>query len=208
MSTHDVLKKKMMGYRLELKLKGETIEKIARTHDGGEKLMAKIIPEALAVIEKKAKENLSGIPFSSKTGNHTIQKRTGRLVESVGTQYPYENPYKGRVFASAKTRYAFNPEEHDYAAILEFGRGEIKPKYTPSMMAGKYRSAALTIPGGGAQLTTGLNGFRGASGSYRFVKRIPPMEGKFWMESALQSTAEEVAAKALAAIDAYLDSLL
>lgn len=163
-----------------------------------------LVRDSVDEIQKQAVQNLSGVPFESRTGTHTIHKRTGKAAASVQYQYPYGSPFRARLFASAKTRYADNPEEYDYLSILEYGRGEIKPKYTPSMRNGMPQRAALTIPGGSMQFSQGQHGFRGVSGRYRFVKRIPPMEGKYWMESAVQTVAPDLEQMFSDRLDAWL----
>ncbi len=150
-----------------------------------------ILKDVLDAIAHQAVQNLSGVPFQSETGTHTIQKRTGKGAASVQVQYPYGSPYKGRVFASAFTQYGDNSERWDYLSILEFGRGEIRPKYTSSAKSGSGR-ARLAIPGGSVQLVQGQGGFRGVTGRYRFVKSIPPMEGKYWMAAAAEAAKPEI----------------
>jgi len=158
--------------------------------------LAAVVPEflrgATSLVEHQAVQNLSGVPFQSKTGSHTIEKRTGKAAASVRAQVPYGAPNRGRIFASAKSQYPGNPDV-DYLQILEYGRGEIRPKYTPSMLAGRSDRARLAIPSpGGRMLVSGSGGFRGRTGEYRMVRRIPPMEGKYWMEAAAQAATPEI----------------
>ncbi|MCD8487886.1 MAG: hypothetical protein LRZ84_14410 [Desertifilum sp.] len=155
-------------------------------------ILPEIIRDSLSVIAGNAKDNLSGYPFSSPTGNHVIHKRTGKGASAVQFEYPYRSPYSGRIFASANTRYADNPEEYDYLRILEFGHNGIKPRYTFSAKSSKYEKARLTIPGGNHLLINGVNGFRGVTGRYKFVTEVPPMQGKYWFRSAVQKSVPEI----------------
>lgn len=196
-----------MAYRLSFDFKSDAFARIGRIKGELPRVAGAIVADSAERIADYAKQNLSGEPFTSKTGTHTIQKRTGRGAASVIAQYPYGSPFRARVFASAKTRYADNPEVHDYLAILEYGRGEIRPKYTPSASRGDFARARLTIPGGPHALDEGKNGFRGQSGNYRFTKTIPPMEGKYWMAAAAQAAAPEIEALANAHIDDALNRL-
>lgn len=182
-----------MAYRVKVNLKSNP-EALRRIRSRFSEATPKIIRRSLDAIQQQAIENVSGVPYTDpQTGQmRQIEKRTGKLAASIRTQFPYGSPYRGRIYARAMTRYANNPEEYNYAAILEYGRGEIKPKYTPSMQRGDVRKAALTIPGGGQYLISGQNGFRGRSGNYRFVKRIPPMEGKHWMGAAVEMSLEQL----------------
>lgn len=181
-----------MAYRVSFNFKTDAIDRLRSVKDALPQVGGAIVRDSADLIAEYAKQNLSGVPFTSRTGTHTIQKGTGRLAASVGTQYPYGSPFRARVFASAKTRYANNPEEYDYAAILEYGRGPITPRYTPSARAGNFARARLTIPGGSHNLVSGQSGFRGITGRYSFAKSIPPMEGKYWMEAAAQTATDEI----------------
>lgn len=157
-------------------------------------IVAPIMQDVLEAGQNHAKEHLSGVPFTSSTGTHTINKRTGHGAASVQVQYPYGSPFRGRIFAFASTQYADNPEAYNYLAILEGGRGEIRPRYTSSVLNGNPKQAALTIPGGSNYLIQGQGEFRGMTGNYKFVKYIGPMEGKGWLEAAIDKTSEEVPA--------------
>jgi hypothetical protein len=181
-----------MAYRIDFNFKGTALEALGQVKGAVPQLAQAIVRDSADLLAEYGKQNLSGVPFTSQTGTHTIQKRTGRGAASVATQYPYGSPYRARVFASAKTRYSNNPEEWDYLAILEYGRGEIKPKYTPSAARGDFARARLAIPGGPHQLVNGQSGFRGMSGRYSFVRTIPPMEGKFWMAAAATAAGPEL----------------
>jgi hypothetical protein len=192
-----------MAYRYAINLKSgqfglgqvkELIPEIART----------AIQDASDLITTYGKEHLSGVPFSSRTGGHVIQKRTGRGAASVQAEYPYGSPFRSRIYASAMTRYADNPEEWNYLAILETGRGEVRPKYTPSAKAGYASKARLTIPGGNHQLVNGENGLRGISGRYFFAKTLPPMAGKYWFESAVNRADPEIQQAIAAAVQDVL----
>ena len=196
-----------MAYRLSFDFKSDAFARIGRIKGELPRVAGAIVADSADLIAEYGKQNLSGVPFTSKTGTHTIQKRTGRGAASVIAQYPYGSPFRARVFASAKTRYANNPEEHDYLAILEYGRGEIRPKYTPSASRGDFARARLAIPGGPHQLVNGQSGFRGITGRYAFTKNIPPMEGKYWMAAAAQAAAPEIEALANAHIDDALNRL-
>jgi hypothetical protein len=183
-----------MSYKLAIDIKSGPVQQLAQ----------QIVADSADLIAEYGKQNLSGVPFTSKTGTHTIQKRTGRGAASVTAQYPYGSPFKARVFANAFTRYADNPDEINYLAVLEYGRGEIRPKYTPSAARGDFARARLTIPGGPHGLVNGQGGFRGVSGRYSFVKTIPPMAGKFWMEAAATAAGPEIEAQANTLIDETL----
>lgn len=193
-----------MAYRLKIAIEDrkalDGLKDAARYMD---QIVAPYMKDALDLIAEQARQNLSGVPFGS---GEVIQKRTGKGVASVQTQYPYRSQYNGRVYASAMTRYANNPEEYNYLAILEYGRGPIRPKYTPSMLAGNPGKARLAIPGGPFMLANGSNGFRGVSGRYRFVREIPAMEGKYWMRSALESVAPQLRQLAYEKVDEYLEA--
>ena len=181
-----------MAYRVEFKIDQSQVRQLQALGQSIDQSVAPIVKDALNLIQQYAVQNLSGVPFSSETGNWTIQKRTGKGAASVQVQYPYGSPFKGRVFASAMTRYADNPEEYNYLAILEYGRGEVKPRYTPSMNGGDPGAARLAIPGGPFQLVGGQNGFRGITGRYRFVKSLKPMTGRRWMQAAVESATPEI----------------
>lgn len=193
-----------MAYRVRLTIAPETLELFRQAQGSADSFFVPVVRESLELLKEYAVQNLSGVPFESATGTHTIHKRTGKGAGSVQVQVPYGSPYRGRLYASAKTRYAGNPETHDYLAILEYGRGEIRPKYTHSMQNGATHRAALTIPGGPHQLVAGQGGFRGASGRYRFVKRIPPMEGKQWMAAAARAAAPEIESRVSRRVDEFL----
>lgn len=182
-----------MSYRVTFDLRGiESLEALTALKAAVPEIAARTVEGGAERIATYGKEHLSGVPFTSRTGTHVIQKRTGRGAASVEAQYPYGSPYRSRVFASAMTRYANNPEEWNYLAVLEYGRGEIRPKYTPSMMRGQPGRARLTIPGGPHQLVNGENNFRGISGRYSFARTIPPMAGKFWFEAAVDRAKPEI----------------
>jgi hypothetical protein len=193
-----------MPYRISVTLNTQAIESLRSAGANLNELVGKIVPDALDIIKEQAVRNLSGVPFAGQNGSFTIQKRSGKLAASVQTQYPYGSPYKGRVFASAKTRYANNPEEYDYAAILEYGRGEVVPKYTPAMQSGRTGAARLAIPGGGNSLVHGVGGFRGMTGRYFFVKRLPPMPGRYWMQAAAESSQKSIQSMASGVMDEFL----
>lgn len=194
-----------MAYRITIDLGGiESIQALAALRDQLPAIAARTVENAAERVATYGKEHLSGVPFTSRTGGHAIQKRTGRGAASVESQYPYGSPFKSRVFASAMTRYANNPEEWNYLAVLEYGRGEIRPKYTPSMIAGQPSRARLTIPGGPHQLVNGENNFRGISGRYSFARSIPPMAGKYWFEAAVERAKPEIKEQ----IDAEIKSVL
>jgi hypothetical protein len=185
-----------LAYRLNFDFKTDALSRLSQIKGELPRLAGAIVSDSADLIAKYGKQNLSGVPFTSKTGTHTIQKRSGRGAASVVAQYPYGSPFRARVFASAKARYANNPEEWDYLAILEYGRGEIRPKYTPSAARGDFARARLAIPGGPHQLVNGQSGFRGITGRYAFTKSIPPMEGKYWMAAAATAAAPEIEALA------------
>lgn len=193
-----------MAYRGTLGVKAETINRLSAIAGSVDAIIQPLVRDGLDIVKEHAVQNLSGVPFTSDTGTHVINKRTGKLAGSLQVQSPYGSPFRGRLFASAKTRYANNPEEWDYGAILEYGRGEIRPKYTPSMRAGYVSRARLTIPGGPHSLTHGENGFRGMTGRYSFVRSIPPMEGKGWMKSALETAAPEIEEHASQRVEQFL----
>jgi len=194
-----------MAYRVTVDLSGiESIQALAALREQLPAIAARTVEDAAERVATYGKEHLSGVPFTSRTGGHVIQKRTGRGAASVESQYPYGSPFKSRVFASAMTRYANNPEEWNYLAVLEYGRGEIRPKYTPSMIAGQPSRARLTIPGGPHQLVNGENNFRGISGRYSFARSIPPMSGKYWFEAAVERAKPEIKEQ----IDAEIKSVL
>lgn len=178
-----------MAYRIQFGIVPGSFQNVRQRIDAA---IAPIMRDALESIANHAKQNLSGVPFTSKTGTHVINKRSGKGAASVQVQYPYGSPYKGRVFASALSQYPGNPESVNYLAVLEYGRGEIRPKYTPSMKNGRPGAARLTIPGGPFNLVSGQSGFRGQTGRYRFIKSIPPMEGKYWLEAAAKSAQKEL----------------
>lgn len=193
-----------MSYKLAIDIKSGPVQRLSQFAGVVPQLAQQIVADSADLIAEYGKQNLSGVPFTSKTGTHTIQKRTGRGAASVMAQYPYGSPFKARVFASAFTRYADNPEEWNYLAILEYGRGEIRPKYTPSAARGDFARARLAIPSGPHSLVNGQGGFRGISGRYSFVKTIPPMAGKFWMEAAATAAGPEIEAQANTLIDEAL----
>ena len=185
-----------MAYQIKVNLAKSNPESFQQIRSNLSEIVPKILRRSLDAVQQQAVENVSGVPYTDPVSGQTrqIEKRSGKLAASIRTQFPYGSPYQGRIFARAMTRYANNPEEWNYAAILEYGRGEIKPKYTPSMQKGNVKSAALTVPSGGQYLISGQNGFRGRSGNYRFVKRIPPMEGKHWMAAAVDMSQDDLRA--------------
>jgi len=194
-----------MAYRVTVDLSNiKSFQALAELKEQLPAIAARTVEDAAERVATYGKEHLSGVPFTSRTGGHAIQKRTGRGAASVESQYPYGSPFKSRVFASAMTRYANNPEEWNYLAVLEYGRGEIRPKYTPSMIAGQPSRARLTIPGGPHQLVNGENNFRGISGRYSFARSIPPMAGKYWFEAAVERAKPEIKEQ----IDAEIKSVL
>jgi len=180
-----------MAYRAKFSFDMSALSSFRETGMKIEQIIAPLMQDAVDILHRQAVQNLSGVPFVSRTGTHTIHRRSGRAVASLQPQYPYGSPYKARVSANYKTRYAGNPNEYDILAILETGRGEIKPKYTSSAKAGSGK-ARLTIPDGGAALAGGQKGFRGVTGRYAFVKSIPPMAGKYWMESATKTAQPQI----------------
>lgn len=191
-------------YRLEFNFKVGPVEALSRVKGAVPQLAQKIVSDSADLLAEYSKQNLSGVPFTSQTGTHTIQKRTGRGAAAVTTQYPYGSPFRARVYASALTRYADNPEEWNYLGILEYGRGEIRPKYTPAARGGFTARARLTIPGGVHNLVSGAAGFRGVTGRYAFVKSIPPMAGKYWMAAAATAAGPEIEARANQLLDETL----
>ena len=194
-----------MAYRVTVDLSNiKSFQALAELKEQLPAIAARTVEDAAERVATYGKEHLSGVPFTSRTGGHAIQKRTGRGAASIESQYPYGSPFKSRVFASAMTRYANNPEEWNYLAVLEYGRGEIRPKYTPSMIAGQPSRARLTIPGGPHQLVNGENNFRGISGRYSFARSIPPMAGKYWFEAAVERAKPEIKEQ----IDAEIKSVL
>lgn len=193
-----------MAYRIRLNIADATIQRFAKAAGAADQFFVPTVRDALDILKEHAVQNLSGVPFTSRTGTHTIQKRTGKGAASVQVQTPYGSPYRGRLFASAKTKYADNPETYDYLSILEYGRGEVKPKYTPSMRAGFESRARIVIPGGPHQLVNGEGGFRGISGRYRFLKRLPPMAGKYWMAAAAESATPDIEARVNRRVDEFL----
>lgn len=184
-----------MVYRLKIGLPPELSNAPKAVGDAVVQVVPTIMKDALEMLEHRAKENLSGIPFQSPTGIQSIQKRTGKAAASIQSQFPYGSPYRGRLFGSALSQYPGN-EAVDYLAVLEYGRGEIRPKYTPSMQGGKAGRARLTIPGGPTALVQGQQGFRGISGMYYFVSRIPAKEGMYPIQSAAQASQPEITAMA------------
>lgn len=87
--------------------------------------------------------------------------------------------------ASAHSRYANNSEEVNYLAVLEYGRGEIRPQYTPPAARGDFARAQFTIPGGPYSLVNGQNIFSGISGRHSLAKTTPPND-PLDQEAALQ----------------------
>lgn len=181
-----------MAFRLQINLETEVVKELRSLGYSVDQIVAPILSTTLSAIKHQAVQNLSGVSFTSKTGTHTINKRTGRAAASVQVEYPLGSPYKGRVYSSVMTQYPGNPEVYNYPAVLEYGRGEVRPKYTPSMRNGKPGRAALAIPGGPYELVSGRYGFRGQTGKYRFVKSLPPMEGKYWLESAVETASQDI----------------
>lgn len=179
-----------MAFRVDFNLDTAAIAQLREIEQGVERATAAIVEQSARVVKEYAVQNLSGVPFASETGTHTINKRTGKGAAAVQVQYPYGSPFRARIFASAKTRYGGNPEEWDYLSILEFGRGEVRAKYTPAAKAG--RGGALALPGGPHELVSGRDGFRGVTGRYRFVRSLPPMAGKYWMAAAAESAKADI----------------
>jgi hypothetical protein len=175
-----------MAFRVQVSA-GSSSESFRQLEGAIDQLVAPILRDSISAVKQQAVQNLSGVPFTSKTGTHTINKRSGKSAASVQTQYPYSSPYNARLFADNRTKYANNPEEWNILSILEHGRGEIKPKYTPTTKAGFTSRARLTIPNGNHQLVNGQDQFRGATGRYSFVRSIPPKEGMYWLESAIET---------------------
>jgi len=181
-----------MAFRV--KVSADAVLALQQLRDRAPSYAGRIVEAQADITKEHYVQNLSGVPFTSETGSHIINKRTGRAVASVQIQYPYGSPYKARLFAAAFTQYASNPERYNYLSILEYGRGPIIPRYTPSALGGNPGGARLAIPGGGHFLVTGQGGFRGATGSYRFVRAIGPMEGKHPLGAAIASSQPEVEA--------------
>jgi len=196
-----------MAYRVTFNIDDQAIARLRDLKSRAAAVVAPIVSESLDVVKEYMVQNLSGVPFTSKTGTWTINKRTGRGAAAVQVQYPYGSPFRGRIFASVMTSYGGNPESYNYLDILERGRGEIVPKYTPSMQSGNPQNARLTIPGGSHNLVFGQSGFRGISGRYRFVKRIPPMEGRYWAEAAVASAQDDVQAIADSHIKTWMSGI-
>ncbi|MBT9316296.1 HK97 gp10 family phage protein [Leptothoe spongobia] len=194
-----------MAYRVQIRPKQEALDLFQSLKEGLPGVLREIVRDAADITAQYAKQNVSGVPFESETGTHTINKRSGQLAASIQYQHPYGSPFRARIFSSAKTRYADNPEEYDYGAILEYGRGEIVPRYTPSAKAGNTGQAKLTIPGGAHQLNSGTGGFRGVSGGYAFVSRIPPMEGKYWMQAAQKAAQPDITEMAQQRVDSFIE---
>jgi hypothetical protein len=165
----------------------------ARFQGAKTRLAATINPttrRATEVLHKQAIAHLSGTPFTSKTGTWRINA-SQKSIDGVKLEHPYRSPYRGRVTAAAYSEYPGN-QPVNYLAILEYGRGEIRPKYTPSARNGFQSKARLTIPGGNRYLSSGSKGFRGVSGNYSFAKRIGPMDGRYWLEAAIAKSREEI----------------
>lgn len=185
-----------MAYRIPVKFKAAELEAIASIQRKASRIATPILEEVLTRAQHWYGQNLSGKSFTSRTGTHVIQKRTGKGFASIQTEIPYGQPNRGRLFADAQTRYANNPEFYNYLRILETGRGEVRPRYTRSVMSGNPERARLIIPArggtGGHLLTEGVNGFRGKTGRYHFVKKLPPMEGKYPLEAAVEQTKKEI----------------
>lgn len=183
-----------MAYRFKVSVSTAVINRLQEDREGLVNFVGPVVEDALNITQQWAVRNLSGVSFSSKTGNWAIQKRSGMSSASVQVQYPFGKPYAGRVYAYRGTRYDGNPEEYNVLKILEEGRGEVLPKYTPSARGGFVSRASLVIPveNGGRYLVSGQNGFRGVTGNYRFVKRLPPMQGRYWMQAAATSAEPEI----------------
>lgn len=181
-----------MGYRLKFGVDAGAIAKLRQASARLEQIVPPLLSDAIGILQYEAVQNLSGVPFQSRTGTHTINKRSGRGAASIQTQYPYGSPYKARLFAGYMTRYANNPEQWNILAILEYGRGEVRPKYTPSAKRGMMSRAALTISGGTHELVSGQKGFRGTTGRYVFAKSLPPMQGKYWMQAAVKTATPKI----------------
>ena len=193
-----------MAFRVWLKLDTGAAQRLRAMKDGAGELGQQIVADAADITKEYTVQNLSGVPFTSQTGTHIINKRTGRGAASVQVQHPYGSPFRARLFASAMSSYADNPPVN-YLYILEHGRGEVRPKYTPAMQEGRSSAARLVIPGGQHYLVSGQNGFRGQSGYYRFVRRLPPMEGKHWMQAAAQAATPEIQSHSNELVHDYLN---
>jgi hypothetical protein len=183
-----------MGYRVQFDFGQGAIAALRQAGASIDSLVAPIMQDAVNILHHEAVQNLSGVTFQSKTGTHTINKRSGRGAASVQPQYPYGSPFKARIFADYQTRYANNPESYNILKILEEGHGGIKPKYTPAMNRGMVSQARLTVPGGRFQLVSGQTGFRGMTGRYSFVREIPPMQGRYWMDAAAKTAEPKIKA--------------
>jgi hypothetical protein len=181
-----------MAYRITFQIDNSLVEKLRAAGNTIDQVVAPIMRDGLSAIQHYAVQNLSGVPFESKSGAWTIQKRTGKGAASIQVQYPYGSPFVGRLFADARTQYPGNSESYNYLKILEKGHGGIEPKYTSSMQGGKPGRASLVIPGGPVQLVNGQGGFRGVTGRYRFVKKIKPLTGRYWLDAAAKSAEAEL----------------
>jgi hypothetical protein len=178
-------------YRVKLNIDPAQITALTRIKQGLGSAGTEIVRDAATVLQHHYVQNLSGVPFESKTGPQIIRKQTGKSAASVQVQAPYGSPYSARIYASSPTGYPGNPDRYNILEILETGRGEIIPKYTKGARSGGR--AALTIPSAGGQfLAQGQGGFRGMSGNYRFVKFIGPMTGKYPLQSAIRTAKPEI----------------
>jgi len=196
-----------MAYKLNIHFKKGDLDFLKDAGIKVQQIIDPLVGDALDLVQEYAKEHLSGIPFTHDGESHTIQKRSGKGAASVQTQYPYGGPYRGRIYASAYSTYPGH-DPVDYLSVLEYGRGEIRPKSTPSMVNGQPGKARLTVPAaGGTFLAHGASGFRGASGNYRFVSRIPPMKGKGWMAAAADKALPEIQEMASKRVGEALDGL-
>lgn len=170
-------------YRVRLNIDPNQISKLRGVQQRLSTEVGEIVRDAATVLQHHAVQNLSGVPFEGTYKTEIIKKQTGKSAASIQVQAPYSSPYSARVFGSNMTGYPGNDERYNILSILEYGRGEIRPK----------KGQALAIPSAGGQfLRQGENGFRGMSGNYRFVRYIPPMPGKGWMRAAIESAKPEI----------------
>jgi hypothetical protein len=177
-----------MAYRTQLNFDSAKVSRLRELGVNADRIVEPILRDAANLVKQYAVQNLSGVPFTSETGTHVINKRSGLGAAAIQVELPYGSPFRARIFAFKNTRYADNPEEYNYLDILERGRGEVRPKYTPAMRNGFPDRARLAIPvDDGNELVFGVKGFRGRTGRYVFLKSLPPVEGKYWMKSAVAS---------------------
>lgn len=182
-----------MAYRIPIKVRVGSLEGINRLQRQADRLVQPILTDTLNETKQWYVQNLSGVPFQSQTGTHVINKRSGRAAASIQIQVPYGSPYRGRLFANAQTRYDGNPESYNYLQILEKGRGEVRPRYTPAALRGDLDKARIVIPADdGEQLVFNQNGFRGVTGRYIFLKKLPPVEGKYPLKAAVDKASEVI----------------